>query len=1010
MSPLPEISSQELKDSFLDAYFECLEDDIKEEKRFLQACDELYISYMERIRRVESKNDKSKYINETDWLKTSIYRLLEEEFPEKREILFEEEFGCFIQKADSFLMECPIEYKAEQGRERFYPTNADGSFLTLAKFFKRHIFQLSRIPTEIANLFRKEKIEKRNWTHKIPLKSMIEQYFINRLVAENLYAFDELMHAKCNNLNINWAVIKNINGIITEFLNDEEQTPLEMISRLEKLEKSDTLAASQRKLDESLNQWREKGLVTFRQIESDFRSSIKKVGTIEWGRKHYSLNQLKEGRQRYLVNYKRIFGGWKNSIFAQLDDIQIDIELYHIKYFGLMQYFLLTNSAQSRIDRTIKEHFKPIEEQFEQLLQTIQKEDSGAINQLIKKEKEKIAYDLESRVIPKTIESIYEQDFPNLIDRMEFKIGKAVERMKEERLIYAKNEYDSPIKRSELSQFNPRELVQVSLLKEFSEELKKLKTEVIEQLGSLQAELNELSGIIEYNLDSALNAVEEEHSKEEEKADIRDIACEGVSRTKAKTVNIADNLVKLQQTINQQLKSAVEKLSVGLVKLTNNDNITELRLQLATAKAMNRTSSFRDRVSGFLDKHLPPLVEETKNKYRRFSTTLTKYWQLIGIQPKAGELSGELSEFLVKTDEAIAKLPYVYKRLYRLAPLTEEIFFEGRSQELELINKAYERWQLGNFEATLVCGEKGSGTSSLINFFIEKVGRPETLRFKLKRAYSSQADFLGLFEELLEKKELNDQQAVINALLEAKPKIVVFEDSQHLYLKKIGGFEAIQQLFDLVSATSEKIFWVIEVTTYTHHYLQKTIQINSYFKNHIRLNKISDEQMVSLIMRRHRVSGYNLNFKMNRPSRKDIKKMRKLDPDDRQAYLKEKYFKRLNEFASSNISLALLYWLRSTAEVEGNTISIGMMGEMKFEFLSGMNEDGIFTLHALLLHDSLSVQEHALLFRQSEWQSKMTLMVLQDKGIVKLTDDRYIINRLLYRQVVNVLRQKNIIH
>lgn len=1010
MSQLPEIKSQELKESFLDAYFECLEIDINGEKRFLQACDELYFNYMERIRRVESKNDKSKYINETDWLKNSLYELLEEEFPEKREILFEEEFGGFIQKADSFLMESEAEFSTEQAKERFYSTKDDSALLLLGKFFKRNLFHLSRIPQKTANLFKKEKKAIRYWKHRIPLKSMIEQYFINRLVEENLYAFEELMQAKCKHLNINWEVIKSINAIITDFLNNEEESASEMIEKLEALEKNDTIAASQRDLDESLERWRLKGKETFVDLEKEFRVAMGKVDTMEWGRNHYSLGQLKAGRQKYLVNYKRIFGGWKNSIFAQLDDIQIDIELYHIKYFGLMQYFLLTNSAQTRIERTIVDNFQQIEKHFDKLLQTIKKEDSKAIHQLIFQEKEKIAYELEHKIIPKTVEALYEQDFPNLIDRMEFKISKAVDRMKEERLIYAKNEYDSPIRKSELSQFNPKELVQVSILKDFSEELGKLKSEVVEQLGELQAELSELSGIIEYNLESALNSDVDEKKETYEPADIREIACEGIERTKAKTQNIASKLLKLQSTINDQLKTAVEKLSVGLIKLTNNDNITELRIKLATAKAANKTISIRDRIFGFFSSTIPPLIEKIKKYVTALFKRLDQYWEALGLKAKPKELTAELSEFLVNTDEAIAKLPYVYKRLYRLTPLKEEIFFEGREEELERINKAYKRWQDGSFEATLVTGEKGSGTSSLINFFLEKTGNPKTLRHKFNKAYSSRADFLKIFEDLLDKKGLKSQNEVVTALQSAKPKVVVFEDAQHLYLKKIGGFEAIQQLFDLVSETSQEIFWVIEVTTYTYEYLQKTIRINSYFKNHINLEKVNDEQMVNLIMRRHRVSGYNLDFGMNRPSRKDIAKMRRMDTEGRQEYLKDKFFKRLNDFAGSNISLALLYWLRSTTEVKDNTIYIGMLGDMKFEFLSAMSDDSIFTLHALLLHDSLSVSEHAILFHHSEWQSKMILMVLEDNGILNLKEGRYNINRLLYRQVVNVLRQKNILH
>lgn len=1008
MEQLPPLEGDDLKRSFLLSYFACLEEDIKYEKKFLQACDDLYVNYMERIRRVESKNDRSKYINETDWLKTALYQLLEEEFPEKREILFEEEFGDFIREADSFLMDSPSEVSIEQKKERFYPAQIDKAGILVGKFFKRQFYQLSTLPLRFSNLFRKNKKEIRFWKHRIPVKSMLEQFFINRLVEENLYAFEELMEAKCRHLNLNWAVIKSINGIVTEFLNSEDQTPQEMITKLEALEKSDSFIKSQKDLDDALERWIAKGTEGFKLILQDFNKALELVDTIEWGRRHYSLSELKAGRQRYLVNYKRIFGGWKNSIFAQLDDIQIDIELYHIKYFGLMQYFLLSNSASSRIQNTIVNHFQTIENHFNDLVDRLKKEDSSKIAEMVRKEKVDISNELERTIIPQTVEAIYDQDFPNLIDRMEFKIGGAVDKMKEERLIYAKNEYDSPIKRSELSQFNPRELVKVSIFKAFTEDLAKLKSSIVEQLGQLQSELHQLSGIIEYNLESALNSAVD--NEEADNSDIRDIACEGITRTKAKTSNIKENLLKLQQTIDHELKAAIDKLSKELVKLTNNDNITELRLKLASAKAANTTANVLVRLSSVLRSQIPPIVEKAKGYYQKINKQLQKYLLMLGLKPKPKELTAELSEFLLNTDAAISKLPYVYKRLYRVSPLSEEIFFEGRTEELNKLVTAYQRWKNGSFEASVITGEKGSGISSLINFFLERTEQPNAIRYKFESAFSSKEDFIQLFKVILKDKQIKDQDDIVKALNNSKPRVVILEDAQHLYLKKIGGFEAIQQLFDLISETSQNIFWLIEVTKYTYQYLEKTIRISSYFKNRIQLEGVSDEDMVSLIMKRHRVSGYNLEFKMVRPSRKDLKKMRKLDQEGRQEYLKKIYFKSLNEFAGSNISLALLYWLRSTKEVENNTIHIGMLGNMKFEFLSSMNEDSIFTLHALLLHDSLNVPEHAVLFHQSEWQSKMTLMVLEDNGILILKDDRYAINRLLYRQVVNVLQKKNIIH
>ena len=106
----------------------------------------------------------------------------------------------------------------------------------------------------------------------------------------------------------------------------------------------------------------------------------------------------------------------------------------------------------------------------------------------------------------------------------------------------------------------------------------------------------------------------------------------------------------------------------------------------------------------------------------------------------------------------------------------------------------------------------------------------------------------------------------------------------------------------------------------------------------------------------------------------------------------------------------MLYWLRSAISFEDNTVVIGKIKNIKFNFLTSLDTNSIFTLHSLLLHDTLNVSEHAEIFHKAERQSRMTLMVLEDSGILVSKDGEFHINHLVYRQIVNVLRNKNLIH
>ena len=124
----------------------------------------------------------------------------------------------------------------------------------------------------------------------------------------------------------------------------------------------------------------------------------------------------------------------------------------------------------------------------------------------------------------------------------------------------------------------------------------------------------------------------------------------------------------------------------------------------------------------------------------------------------------------------------------------------------------------------------------------------------------------------------------------------------------------------------------------------------------------------------------------------------------------KKYFISLNKFAESNISLALLFWLRSAKEIVGDKIIIGSPPELDYSFLENLSNDKIFALSALLIHDGLREEDYSKIFNVPINQARQLLLLLYDDGIVIKQNEMYIINPLLYRQIVGLLNAKNIIN
>ena len=118
----------------------------------------------------------------------------------------------------------------------------------------------------------------------------------------------------------------------------------------------------------------------------------------------------------------------------------------------------------------------------------------------------------------------------------------------------------------------------------------------------------------------------------------------------------------------------------------------------------------------------------------------------------------------------------------------------------------------------------------------------------------------------------------------------------------------------------------------------------------------------------------------------------------------------MNKFAESNISLALLFWVRSTSSITEDRITIGNLPKIDFSFLSYLSGEKIFTLNLLLIHDGLSEKDLFLIRGTTVERCRRLLTTLEEDGIVVKRKGLFLLNPLLYRPIVEVLKAKNILH
>ncbi len=485
----------------------------------------------------------------------------------------------------------------------------------------------------------------------------------------------------------------------------------------------------------------------------------------------------------------------------------------------------------------------------------------------------------------------------------------------------------------------------------------------------------------------------------------------GLDRALNKTDETRKSIQSLVENIDVKLRKADDDFNEEILELTNTEKVFQIKLRIAKAKAVEKTKRYKAEAVTYVKNFIPVVTSKTKETYLHSTELYENIKKRLGIVPPVKSISSEVSDFLAETQNSIAKLPFVYQRLFKIEPLSEDRFFEGRNIEFTKLDTAYSNWLKGYFAPTVIVGEKGSGATSIINMFLKtKENNFEVYRTASKNILFEESDFINFFKTLLKNEHIKDLEELASLLnnLPSK-KIIIIENIQHLFLRKVNGFVCLKMLFELISKTSRQIFWITTSTLYAWEYLDKTINVNDHFGYVITIRDLDYEEIIEIISKRHRVSGYNIYFE---PSQKDLsdKNYKKLPEDAKQDFLRKEYFKNLIKFAKSNISLALLFWLRSTQNVTTDTITIKSLNDLDFSFLASLSAEKIFSLNIMLLHDGINENIHSLIFNQPQKQSRLLLYLLLDDGVIIKDGENYLINPLLYRQTVSMLQAKNIIH
>ncbi len=969
-------------------------------------------NHLENLNETLSQENIQDFVHNFYELKEKLIILLND-YGNKHELKsFDADHKDYSDKINQQLSNIPVNKIEFQSPERFSKNKDDLLFIKTGKFIKRIFFQLSQLPIFLGNFFRKIFKKKlrpaKQWEQKIPLRNLVAFYLKDDLT---LLYFTLLKKANQSNSKVILKLWKTTEQAEKFFINslkryEIENTEFEISGydySTDKNELKEYLENISKELQKEFDEIIEKSF-------TKLNNAYEKAGTIELSASKISNNRIEKKHIEVNHKYSILNNGWANTFFALYEDWKLNLELYLLRNIVLESYFKIQTKIKRSIDEKIIPEFNSLLNKFQRFRIDLKRtgSDQKEFKVVLLEGGISVLDQIKAYSVPRINELLLDQNISLLVDELENISKNSVEEISDKRAFVKTDLYDDEIKNSEIDYLSPKEIIHFKGLPEFIDSTKKVKNQISNELQSIQNDLNSLIEIFNFNLESAQAAFENETNEID---DVKFIAIEGVDRTSSNAEVTKEKVENLNLTISDVLKRSVDNFDRDITELTKTEKILEIKLRIAKAKAKQKAKAFKKQLIEKIKIILPSFLVFVKKVLDKSKDVFINLSGFLGFAEKPKSISTEISDFLAETQTAIELLPFVYKRLFRIEPLADERFFVPREESEKKLNTAFSNWQKERFACCAIVGEKGSGSTTFINFFLKSF-KPnyKTLRVVLTDNLYEERLFFKFIGNLFGDKNINSLNDIVSFLNDSHDKkIIIIENIQHFYLRSVGGFNILKMIFEVISKTNKSTFWVMSSSLYTWEYLNKTLNISDQFGYLIRLEDLTEDQIRDVIFKRHKVSGYNIYFEPNNTLR-NKKSFRKLNLNEKQEFLKKEFFHNLYKFSKSNLSLSLLYWLRATKEVSGDTITIGMLEDIDYSFLSILTLPKILTLHFLLIHDGLSIKDHTRIFSQTESMSKLTLLTMMDDGLVIRNDDKFNINPFLYRQIVDVLKSKNFIH
>lgn len=310
-------------------------------------------------------------------------------------------------------------------------------------------------------------------------------------------------------------------------------------------------------------------------------------------------------------------------------------------------------------------------------------------------------------------------------------------------------------------------------------------------------------------------------------------------------------------------------------------------------------------------------------------------------------------------------VPMIYRRIFTPVPLDIPDFYVTREKEEKTLETLIDEWRYGRAHTILIHADSGMGKRSFARHVLHTMveendafEETQVLTLRLDEDTTTLEDVLRTLGDALSSTTIPVDDPIRALQSSERKRVIVFENAQKIFSRSAQGLKLCRAVLRIIHETREEALWILQMNTAAYQWLDISLDFSAYFTHIIELGALTDADLQVVIQKRHRVSGFDIEFHQPSPSilewlRSPVRTARSTR-DPRAAF-----FNELCRLAKGSPLLALLYWLEAVhvSDEDSATIIAGELPTEKIDLVAPLSLTKQLILSLLVQHTSLTVAQ-----------------------------------------------------